>query len=334
MEGGALPAAPARTPEFELQQPPSDGVTRVRFVADTHLLLVSSWDNTVRLYDASRNDFRDQYLHKAGVLDCTAAGRSHAFSGGMDRRVMAHDWVTRTGTVLGTHDKAVRCVEYSDTQGLLFSGSWDTTVKVWDASARQCIKTLSLPDKVYTVDASTSRLIVGCADRQIWVWDLRNLSAPAEKRQSSLKFQTRCIKLFPDDTGFATASIEGRVAIDYFSPDEQSRKYAFKCHRATVDGVHTVWPVNCIAFHPIGTFATGGCDGYVNVWDGQNKKRLCQFHKYPTSIASLDFSSDGKYMAIGSSYTFEEGERDHAVDQIWIREVAEAEVRPKAKGQQ
>jgi WD40 repeat protein len=72
------------------------------------------------------------------------------------------------------------------------------------------------------------------------------------------------------------------VAIDYFSAEEQDRKYAFKCHRATIEGVHTVWPVNCIAFHPIGTFATGGCDGYVNVWDGQNKKRLCQFHKYPT----------------------------------------------------
>jgi cell cycle arrest protein BUB3 len=85
--------------------------------------------------------------------------------------------------------------------------------------------------------------------------------------------------------GYATASIEGRVAIDYFSAEQQDRKYAFKCHRATIDGVHTVWPVNCIAFHPIGTFATGGCDGYVNVWDGQNKKRLCQFHKYPSRCA-------------------------------------------------
>jgi hypothetical protein len=33
------------------------------------------------------------------------------------------------------------------------------------------------------------------------------------------------------------------------------------------------------------TFATGGSDGYVNIWDGYNKKRLCQFHRYPTSIA-------------------------------------------------
>jgi WD40 repeat protein len=38
-----------------------------------------------------------------------------------------------------------------------------------------------------------------------------------------------------------------------------------------------------------GTFATGGCDGTVSVWDGVSKKRICQFHQYPTSIASLSF---------------------------------------------
>ena len=27
------------------------------------------------------------------------------------------------------------------------------------------------------------------------------------------------------------------------------------------------------------TFATGGCDGFVNVWDSENKKRLCQLHR-------------------------------------------------------
>lgn len=85
-----------------------------------------------------------------------------------------------------------------------------------------------------------------------------------------------------------------------------SSRYAFKCHRKSEAGRDTVYPVNAIAFHPMyfpfslpflsckcahvtillythtmltrsyGTFATGGCDGYVNVWDGNNKKRLYQ----------------------------------------------------------
>jgi len=50
-----------------------------------------------------------------------------------------------------------------------------------------------------------------------------------------------------------------------------------------------------ISFHQVfNTFATGGSDGYVNIWDGFNKKRLCQFHRYNTGITSLCFSHDGK----------------------------------------
>ena len=74
----------------------------------------------------------------------------------------------------------------------------------------------------------------------------------------------------------------GRVAVEYLdpSPEVQKKKYAFKCHRVKEDGVEKIYPVNAISFHNgHHTFATGGSDGYVNIWDGFNKKRLCQFHK-------------------------------------------------------
>lgn len=55
------------------------------------------------------------------------------------------------------------------------------------------------------------------------------------------------------DSGFATASVEGRIAVEYFdpSPAAQEKKYAFKCHRQTIDDVDHVWPVNSLAFHPM-----------------------------------------------------------------------------------
>jgi cell cycle arrest protein BUB3 len=58
-----------------------------------------------------------------------------------------------------------------------------------------------------------------------------------------------------------------------------------------------------------GTFGSGGCDGIVNIWDAKNRKRLAQFNKYPTSIASLCFSPNSEKLAIASSYTFEEGSK-------------------------
>ena len=54
-------------------------------------------------------------------------------------------------------------------------------------------------------------------------------------------------------TGYASSSIEGRVAVEFFDPSQevQNRKYAFKCHRRVIDGVDTVYPVNALAFHPV-----------------------------------------------------------------------------------
>jgi hypothetical protein len=180
-------------------------------------------------------------------------------------------------------------------------------------------------------------------------WADRRLEAgqAEQQRESSLKYQTRCVACYPDGQGYALGSVEGRVAMEYFdlSPAAQAAKYAFKvrvaprggagaclsagtttgtrnssqriaaaaadmavaagssvcvglqpagrvcaadlvpwrrcsllqCHRRQDNGRDVVYPVNALAFHPTyGTFATGGGDGVVNIWDGGNKKRLFQ----------------------------------------------------------
>ena len=72
------------------------------------------------------------------------------------------------------------------------------------------------------------------------------------------------------------------MAVEYLDPsaEAQKKKYAFKSHRMKENGIENIYPVNAISFHKdYNTFATGGSDGYVNIWDGYNKKRLCQFHR-------------------------------------------------------
>jgi cell cycle arrest protein BUB3 len=57
-----------------------------------------------------------------------------------------------------------------------------------------------------------------------------------------------------------------------------------QCHRRTENGVDVVFPVNAVGYNPLfGTFATGGGDGVVNIWDGNNKKRLFQVRCQPCS---------------------------------------------------
>jgi cell cycle arrest protein BUB3 len=138
----------------------------------------------------------------------------------------------------------------------------------------------------------------------------------------------------PNLEGFALGSIEGRVAIEYMEETptalaQNKKKYAFKCHR--VDS--TVYPVNAVAFHPrFGTFATGGCDGGVVLWDARLKKRLVALPRLPTSVSALAFSKGedgGDLLAVAASYTFEEGEKDHPKDEIYVRRMLEHEVQSR-----
>lgn len=55
------------------------------------------------------------------------------------------------------------------------------------------------------------KLIVGTDGRKIVIWDLRNMACAQQKRESSLKYQTRCIRAFPNREGYALSSIEGNV---------------------------------------------------------------------------------------------------------------------------
>lgn len=65
-------------------------------------------------------------------------------------------------------------------------------------------------DSVYTMALNEEKLVVGTAGRRTLVWDLRNMSSAIQKRESSLKYQTRCIKCFPSRQGYVLSSIEGK----------------------------------------------------------------------------------------------------------------------------
>jgi len=322
--------------EFKLKNSPGDCVQSVKFSpSSSQFLLVASWDKTVRLYDVASNNMRLQYQHNAAVMDCCFQDAVHVYSGGVDCFLKTFDLNSNSESLLGSHDAPIRCVEYNQECNAVVTGSWDNTLKVWDPRQQREVSSHNQGYKVYTMGMLDSQVVVGTANRRILVWDLRNMGHPTLRRDSSLKYQTRCIRCFPgsQEQGYVVSSIEGRVAVEYLdpSPEVQKKKYAFKCHRLKEDQIEKVYPVNAISFHNgYRTFATGGSDGFVNIWDGFNKKRLCQFHKYPTSVSSLAFSHDGNSLAIACSYMYEKGESSNVPDNsIFIRRVTDQETKPK-----
>lgn len=263
----------------------------------------------------------------------------------------------KTGTVsnFGNHEDAIKSVVHNEPTGLLFTGSWDRTVGVWDerSSPLSITSRLSLPDKVYSMDICDDRnlLLVATAGRHIYLYDTRSLGQPLQKRESSLKYQTRTVKFFPageseigQQGGFICASIEGRVAVDFIdaSPEVQQSRYAFKCHRQAQSSpeqgnMEVVYPVNAVACFPLPdksvSFFTGGSDGIISSWDRLLRKRIRQFPKYSTGISALAIDPLGSFLALAASYSFDEGERDHPPESIFIRKLEESDIKSRSKQQ-
>ncbi|KII74388.1 Mitotic checkpoint protein BUB3 [Thelohanellus kitauei] len=319
--------------ETLLENCPKDGITSVRFSPYSKFhVLASSWDGTMRYYDVSSNKMDIMFELGFPLLDCDPIDASAFCAASIDQNVYL--CYLRDGSFkrLGTHDNAVRCVRYSSSTNSLLSGSWDFTVKGWDLRDHTNSFTVPQENKVYSMSVVDSTLVVATANRKILIWDLRNPRTPV-KRDSSLKYQTRKVECFSTKEGYVVASIEGRVAVEFFDLENQSRKFAFKCHRSTgIDGVEIIHPVNGVSFHPVhGTFATGGSDGFVSIWDPFNRKRICQLRRFPNSISSLSFSSDGTMLAIASSYLYEENEKEVDPDSIYIRTLSDTDTKQRPK---
>ncbi|CAB4428978.1 unnamed protein product [Rhizophagus irregularis] len=122
-----------------------DMITIIRIVIEDLLARISSevstWDKTVRLYDINENSLRASFQHKASVLDFFDINSS------------------TNESIVGLHDKAVKCVEYSLEKHALF-GQYE----------------------------------IGRRGKKI----CRKLY---KKRESSLKFMTRCVKCMPNRQG-------------------------------------------------------------------------------------------------------------------------------------
>jgi hypothetical protein len=59
-------------------------------------------------------------------------------------------------------------------------------------------------------------------------------------------------------------------------------------------------------------------------------EQLTTLPSFPTSISAVAFHQDGSEIAIASSYTFEDGDREHRPpDELFVRKLLDSEYHPK-----
>lgn len=273
--------------------------------------------------------------NQAPVLSsCFSSDGTTVFSGGADKAVrmwsLASQAPNSTPPQIGVHDSPVKSVAFLSTTNLVVSGGWDKKLKFWDARSPNPVGTLDLPERCYDMDCKGELLVVACANRKMMTYDVRGNPVANPMLESQLKFQTRCITAFPDKSGYAVGSIEGRVGIQYISKMREKDSFAFKCHRHDKQA----YAVNAICFNRLGTLATVGADGAVTFWDKDNKQRLKNVTSINRCISCANFNANADIFAYAASYDWGKGSSFYAqghANEIFLHYTPEDDIKPNKR---
>mmetsp|Transcript_58215 Transcript_58215/g.161320 ORF Transcript_58215/g.161320 Transcript_58215/m.161320 type:complete len:373 (+) Transcript_58215:97-1215(+) len=358
---GAPQAAP-QAPDYKCPAPMSDGISSLS-LSNNNLLVATSFDSSVRCYQVQQQGQQVAANAVAEVKsdgpvlcsDFDGSGSAVYFAGAGDNTAKMWQPGQPTAQTIGRHEKPIKCIQYVQMHnGLVITGGWDNSVKFWDTRQPNPIQSITVAQRVYAMDIRSPLMVVATADvpaherqqnspelRYVYTFNLQTFqhsTQPHSMDPSPLKHQTRCIATFPDQTGYAIGSIEGRVAIQHVDASKKDKNFAFKCHRQSgqqlVQGKQTseVYAVNAIAFHPLGTFATAGSDGVFNFWDKDSKQRLKNFPRCNGSISAAKFSPSGNLFAYSVSYDWSKGReyyQPQAANDIFLHPVEASEVQPR-----
>ena len=146
-----------------------------------------------------------------------------------------------TSSIVGLHSEgevpsngeskiACSCLSFVN-ESLLASAGWDSKFYLWDVrcssenSISKPVSSIQLPGKAFSMDSvNGNRVVVSTSGRKTCIIDVRMNNNDNDEdvstemvlnRDSSLKYQTRVVRFFPDGKGMAFGSIEGRVAIEF-----------------------------------------------------------------------------------------------------------------------
>jgi pleiotropic regulator 1 len=123
-----------------------EGVRSVVFSAsESTRLYTSGEDDVVKIFDLSQNRVVHQFRsHKAGVYAVAENADIQVLAtAGRDRIIRLHDLRTKSPVhAFEGHTAAVECLAFGS-RGRLFSGSTDTTARVWDVVAGKSLQTLT-----------------------------------------------------------------------------------------------------------------------------------------------------------------------------------------------
>ncbi|KAF7972468.1 hypothetical protein HWV62_17884 [Athelia sp. TMB] len=204
------------------------------------------------------------------------------------------EWPLLLQTLRG-HRGLVECVSFSPDGSRIVSGSWDQTVRVWDAlSGQPALPPLQGHEGPVTsvcFSPDGSRIVSGSEDMTVRVWDALS-GEPALLPLQGHEGPVESVCFSPDGSRIVSGSSDKTVRV-WDALSGQPALPRLQGHEG---------PVESVRFSPDGSrIVSGSQDKTVRVWDAlSGQPALPPLHEHEGPVWSVCFSPDGSRIVSGS----------------------------------
>ena len=192
------------------------------------------------------------------------------------------------GNIVNKHTAHISAITFTPDNRYLISGSWDSTIRIWDIDSTNCVKALECSSGIdsLTIDRKGLKLLSGHQDGTVMLWDLAT---------------SNCISSFKDKGSMKWDSIQS-VAISsdgkYIVSGSQTSLRLWDTKTAK-----SLWKIDygtkALTISPDDKYIIASVGSDIGIWELQTGSLVTILKGHTRKIWDLAMSKDGGFVISG-----------------------------------